>query len=153
MSDPEEKQQQPHFWHSARMRVPLFEVDVGQAVYHGNYFHLFELGRESFFREMGFPYKGFMDREMHLTIVEAHCRYRKSLHYDEEIEVRTGLAWKRSRSLGIMQVILREEGAEEPVLCTEVSLSMVCVRFSGKPTVLPSEFVSLLEKRHTERAQ
>jgi acyl-CoA thioester hydrolase len=134
------------------MRVPLFEVDLGQAVYHGNYYHLFELGRESFFRDLGFPYKRFMDQEMHLTIVEAHCNYRKSLHYDEEIQVRTGVAWRRSRSLGLLQSILREELASEPVLCTQLTLSMVCVKFSGKPTVLPSEFVSLLEKWNIERA-
>jgi acyl-CoA thioester hydrolase len=134
------------------MRVPLFEVDLGQAVYHGNYYHLFELGRESFFRDLGFPYKRFMDQEMHLTIVEAHCNYRKSLHYDEEIQVRTGVAWRRSRSLGLLQSILREEPASEPVLCTQLTLSMVCVKFSGKPTVLPSEFVSLLEKWNIERA-
>lgn len=151
MGDLESRQQQPRSWHTARMRVPLFEVDLGQAVYHGNYFHLFELGRESFFRDLGFPYKRFMDGEMHLTIVEAHCNYRKSLHYDEEIEVRTGVLWKRSRSLGLTQSIYRDEGASERILCTQLNLNMVCVKFSGKPTVLPSEFVSLLEKWITER--
>jgi hypothetical protein len=25
-------------WHRTRLRVPLFAVDLGQAVYHGNYF-------------------------------------------------------------------------------------------------------------------
>ena len=143
---------EPRLWHTTRLRVPLFEVDVGQAVYHGNYFHLFELGRESFFREVGYPYKRFMDNEMHLTIVEAHCSYRKSLRYDDDIQVRTGVSWKRSRSLGLVQSIHRDEGAPESLLCTELRLSMVCVKFSGKPTVLPSEFVSLLEKWSTERS-
>jgi len=145
-------QSEPRSWHLTRLRVPLFEVDLGQAVYHGNYFHLFELGRESFFREVGYPYKRFMDHEMHLTIVEAHCGYRKPLRYDDDIEIRTGVAWKRSRSLGLVQLIFRHEGSLDPVLCTELHLNMVCVRFSGKPTVLPSQFVSLLDQWNTERA-
>jgi acyl-CoA thioester hydrolase len=127
------------------MRVPLFEVDVGQAVYHGNYYHLFELGRESFLRDLGYPYKRFMDQELHLTIVEAHCHYRKSLHYDETIQVKTGVLWRRSRSLGLMQSILLEDGSSHSPLCTQVTLNMVCVKFSGHPTLLPADFVTILE--------
>ncbi len=143
---------QPRRWHITNLRVPLFEVDLGQAVYHGNYFHLFELARESFFKEVGYPYKRFMDHEMHLTIVEAHCSYRKSLHYDDEIEVRKGVSWRRSRSLGLVQLIHRRDGASEPALCTELRVNLVCVKFSGRPAVLPAEFVSLLERWDTERA-
>ena len=32
-------------WHKTELRAPVFEVDLGQAVYHGNYFHVFELAR------------------------------------------------------------------------------------------------------------
>ena len=53
-------------YHITRVRVPLFEVDPGQAVYHANYFHLFELGREAFLRHIGFPYRQFMNRQLHL---------------------------------------------------------------------------------------
>lgn len=35
-------------YHITGLRVPFFEVDMGQAVYHGNYYHFFELGREDF---------------------------------------------------------------------------------------------------------
>ncbi len=151
MKEVEKTKLEPRIWHTTVLRVPLFEVDVGQAVYHGNYFHLFELGRESFLREVGYPYKRLMDDEMHLTIVEAHCTYRASLRYDDEIQVRTGVSWKRSRSLGMAQSIFRAGEAPEPVLCTQLSLSMVCVRFSGRPTALPRELVSLLEQWETER--
>lgn len=146
MAASEEKLEDPQFWHTAVLRVPLFEVDVGQAVYHGNYYHLFELGRESFLRDLGYPYKRFMDQQLHLTIVEAHCIYRKSLHYDEIIDVHTGVLWRRSRSLGLMQAIHRDDGSGNTVLCTRVTLNMVCVKFSGQPTLLPPEFASILER-------
>ena len=39
--------------HHFPYRIPLYEIDIGQAVYHGNYFHFFELAREAFLRDLG----------------------------------------------------------------------------------------------------
>ncbi|MHC1730053.1 MAG: acyl-CoA thioesterase [Syntrophobacteraceae bacterium] len=140
-------------YHITSLRVPLFEVDLGQAVYHGNYFHLFELGREEFLRNIGFPYRRFMDRQMHLTIVESKCTYRKPVRYDDMIEIHTGISLIRRRSLAFSQLIVRDEdtgreprletGAKQ--LCTQALLNLVCVRFSGQPTVLPEDFVEAVD--------
>lgn len=127
------------------MRVPLYEVDLGQAVYHGNYFHLLELGREAFLRDLGYPYRRFMEQELHLTIVEASCSYRRPLLYDDLIEIRTRVEGWRSRSLAFSQVIYRHEDPGGLVLCTEATLKMVCVRFSGQSTLLPIAFVDILK--------
>jgi acyl-CoA thioester hydrolase len=135
----------PRVWHKTKLRVPLFEVDLGQAVYHGNYFHLLELAREDFLRELGYPYRRFMDQQLHLTVVEASCSYRKSLHYDDPIEVHSGVSWWRRRSMAFSQNIYRSEGEKSLVLCTSATLNMVCVRFTGQPTILPAEFVDLLK--------
>jgi acyl-CoA thioester hydrolase len=136
----------PLIWHTTRLRVPLFEVDLGQAVYHGNYFHLLELGREAFLRDLGYPYKRFMDQSLHLTLVEVTCNYRKSLRYDDEIQVGTAVSWVRSRSLGFEQAIHRPGSGGDLELCTQVTLNMVCVRFSGQPAVIPREFLDLLKR-------
>lgn len=133
-------------WHKTPLRVPLFEVDLGHAVYHGNYFHLLELGREAFLRDLGYPYRRFMEQQLHLTIVEAACSYRRPLLYDDLIEIQTRVDGWRSRSLAFSQAIYRREATEGLVLCTEASLKMVCVRFSGQPTVLPTEFAGLLDE-------
>jgi acyl-CoA thioester hydrolase len=138
-------------YHITRMRVPLFEVDLGQAVYHGNYFHLFELGREDFLRHIGFPYRQFMERQLHLTIVEAHCNYRKSIHYDEMIEIHTAITRVRRRSLSFSQHLFRQTEGElkesaERELCTQATLNMVCVKFSSQPTVLPEDFLKIIKK-------
>ncbi|MFZ2444870.1 MAG: thioesterase family protein [Syntrophobacteraceae bacterium] len=132
-------------YHITRVRVPLFEVDLGQAVYHGNYFHLFETGREDFLRKIGFPYREFMDRKLHLTIVESVCVYRKPLHYDDEIYIHTGIAWIRRRSLGFSQLIFRCGEGGEKELCTRADLTMVCVRFTGQAVVLPDDFRGIVE--------
>jgi acyl-CoA thioester hydrolase len=134
-------------WHVTGMRVPLFEVDLGQAVYHGNYFHLFETARGEFLRDIGYPYRRFMDQQLHLTIVEASCSYRKSLRYDDTITIYTGIPWWRRRSLAFSQQIFRVTEGEPGELCTRVELRMVCVRFSGQPTLLPEGFLNLLPEQ------
>ena len=133
--------------HITQARVPLYDVDLGQALYHGNYYHLFEIARDRFFRDMGFPYKGLMDMERHLSVVEAGCKYKKSLRYDDEADIHTSLLWMRTRSLGISQKIFRTEADGHSVLCTELSLNMVCTRFSGGAATLPPDFVKCLQDR------
>lgn len=146
MSNAMSKETSPSIWHKAKLRVPLFEVDLGQAVYHGNYFHLFELGREAFLRDLGYPYKRFMEQQMHLTVVEATCSYRRPIHYDDLIEVQTAISGWRTRSLTFLQNVSRSDGENEvAALCTSVTFKMVCVRFSGQPTLLPEDFVRLLK--------
>ena len=133
--------------HRTELRVPLFEVDLGQAVYHGNYFHLFELGREDFLRQLGYPYRRFMDQQLHLTIVELSCAYRKALRYDDVIDIHSTVTWWRSRSLAFQQCIFRKNDVGDGELCTSATLNMVCVRFSGRPTTLPPDFIQLLQER------
>ena len=132
-------------WHKTQFRVPLYEVDLGQGVYHGNYFHLFEQGREAFLRDLGYSYRRFMDQRLHLTIVEVSCSYRQPVLYDDVIEVHTGIKWLRTRSLSFVQAIYRQEENREPVLCTEATLNMVCIRFNGQPSTLPMDFVDMLK--------
>ena len=142
----------PAVWHKTQLRVPLFEVDLGQAVYHGNYYHLFELAREAFLRDLGYPYKRFMEQQFHLTVAEASCTYRQSLLYDDLIEAHTGILWLRSRSLAFSQLLFREDGKGGSSLCTRATLNMVCVRFTGKPAVLPADFVELLREWQNSRS-
>jgi len=130
-------------YHVTRLRVPLFEVDLGQAVYHGNYFHLFEMGREDFLRSLGFPYREFMNRGLHLTIVGMNCAYRKPLVYDDQIDIYTGISWTRKRSIGFSQLIQRPGKGDKMELCTTITFDMVCVTFSGRPTSLPADFMTM----------
>jgi acyl-CoA thioester hydrolase len=135
-------------YHITGMRVPFFEVDIGQALYHGNYYHLFELGREDLLRKIGFPYREFLNRQLHLTIIESRCKYRKALRYDDEIEIHTGITLLSRRNLSFSQLIYRpvktlandETKSSELQLCTETQLNMICVRFTGHTTHLPEDF-------------
>lgn len=136
----------PRAWHKMQLRVPLFEVDMGQAVYHGNYFHLFELGREAFLRDLGYPYKQLVDEQLHLAVVETNCAYRKSLRYDDLIEIYTSVLWRRTRSLAFSQGIYRREEGGSFELCTKAVLNLVCVHASGRPRTIPKNLANSLDR-------
>lgn len=126
-------------WYAHGLRVPLFAVDLGQGVYHGSYFHLFELGREAFLRALDYPYARLMAQGLHLTVAALECRYSASLHYDDLIEVQTGVCRLGHRSLSLVHRIQRlnqEHGLETT---TEAVMHFVCVR-EGVPVPLPKAF-------------
>lgn len=116
------------------VRIPLFEIDLGNAMYHGAYFHIFEIARDDFFRALGLPYSSLIRRGYHLTIAQLSCRYFAGLHYDEIVQVYTGLLELGSRSLSIIQRIDRDG-----VVCTQAQFAMVCVDHTGKPARIPDD--------------
>ncbi|WP_449245757.1 acyl-CoA thioesterase [Desulfobacca acetoxidans] len=122
--------------HRFSYRIPLFEVDMGQAVYHGNYFHLFELAREQLLRDLGFGYPELVARQIHLAVVEAHCRYRQPVRYDDQIDIITVIPSLKSRSVQFQQQLFLTATSK---LATEVRLTTISIDFSGKPVPLPPE--------------
>jgi acyl-CoA thioester hydrolase len=133
--------------HIARLRVPLFEADLGGGVYHGNYFHLFEIAREEFLRDLDYPYSRFMKQQLHLTVAEVSCTYQRPVFYDDVIEIHTEVPERRIRSLSFLQTIYRQDGDKGIIICTQARMNMVCIRYTGLSSVIPAEFVRLLDER------
>ena len=73
----------------SRVRVRYAETDRMGVVYYANYFVWFEVGRTDLLRESGGNYREMEDEGFCLPVIEAHCAYRESAKYDDEIEVRT----------------------------------------------------------------
>ncbi len=73
----------------SRVRVRYAETDQMGVVYYANYFVWFEVGRTDLLRESGWNYREMETEGFGLPVIEAHCTYRQSAKYDDEIEVRT----------------------------------------------------------------
>jgi acyl-CoA thioester hydrolase len=58
-------------------------------VYYANYFVWFEVARADLLRTLGWTYREMEDAGVTLPVIEAHCDYRRSARYDDEVEVRT----------------------------------------------------------------
>jgi acyl-CoA thioester hydrolase len=73
------------------VRVRYADADPMQVVYHSRYLEWFESARTEMLRQMGFPYRQMVSDGYHLPVIEAYCRYRLPVHYDELVEVRTAM--------------------------------------------------------------
>ena len=75
-----------------RLRVRYAETDQMGVVYHANHFIWFEVGRVELLRQLGFSYKEMEQQDnCFIAVVDARCRYKAPVRYDDEILVRTWL--------------------------------------------------------------
>ena len=72
-------------------RVRYSETDQMGVAHNKGYFEWFEIGRTEYCRRQGLPYKDLESRGYALVVVEAFCRYRKPLRYDQEFLILVGL--------------------------------------------------------------
>jgi acyl-CoA thioester hydrolase len=71
------------------VRVRYAETDQMGVVYYANYFVWFEVGRTDLLRDAGWSYREMELEGIALPVIEAHCEYRQSARYDDELEIRT----------------------------------------------------------------
>lgn len=91
------------------VRVRYSETDRMGVAHNKNYFEWFEIGRTEFFRRKGISYRNIEDKGYFLVVVEAFCRYKKSLHYDDTFIVRVRLREMTPKKAGFAYQILSED--------------------------------------------
>ena len=75
-----------------RLRVRYAETDQMGVVYHANHFVWFEVGRVELLRQLGFSYREMEQNDgCFIAVVDARCRYKAPVRYDDEVIVRTHL--------------------------------------------------------------
>ena len=72
-------------------RVRYSETDQMGVAHNKSYFEWFELGRTEFCRQRGFSYKEIEAQGFYLVVVEAFCKYRRPLRYDQAFIIRVSL--------------------------------------------------------------
>lgn len=72
-------------------RVRYSETDQMGVAHNKSYFEWFEIGRTEFCRGKGIPYKEIEAQGFYLVVVEAFCKYRKPLRYDQPFIIRATL--------------------------------------------------------------
>ena len=74
--------------HSIELRVRYEETDQMGVVYYANYLVWYEIARTEFFRSRGFEYRKLEEEDrIFIPVVEAYCKYRAPLKYDDLITV------------------------------------------------------------------
>jgi acyl-CoA thioester hydrolase len=124
-----------------RIRVRYAETDQMGVVYHSNHFIWFEVGRVELLRQLGFSYKDMETADdCFIAVVDARCRYKAPVHYDDEVVVRTYLKHVREKVIHFGYELLR---AETRQLLAEGETTHIVANAQMKPRKLPEKYMSM----------
>jgi acyl-CoA thioester hydrolase len=122
-----------------RLRVRYAETDKMGVVYHSNHFVWFEVGRVELLRQLGFSYRDMEDKDgRFIAVVEAKCRYRAPVRYDEEVLIRTTLSNVRDSVIHFAYELIR---ASDSSLIAEGETTHIVTDENMKVAVLPEKYL------------
>jgi acyl-CoA thioester hydrolase len=127
-----------------RVRVRYAETDQMGVVYHSNHFVYFEVGRVELLRQLGFSYRD-MEREdgCFIAVVDARCRYKAPVLYDDEVIVKTTLK-KIRESLIHFHYELRR--ASDRALLAEGETAHIVTDAQMKITAIPQKYLQVFRE-------
>ena len=128
----------------SRIRVRYAETDQMGVVYHANHFIWFEVGRVELLRQLGFSYRD-MEREDNcfIAVVDARCRYKSPVRYDEEILVRTWLRNIRESVIHFGYELLR---VEDGALLAEGETTHIVADAEMRKAALPEKYMKVFRE-------
>ena len=134
-----------------RVRVRYAETDQMGVVYHSNHFIWFEVGRVELLRQLGFRYQD-MEREdgCFIAVVDARCRYKAPVHYDDEVVVRTHLQHVREKVIRFAYELGRPETGE---LLAEGETTHIVADAQMKPRALPEKYLKVFRAAAGKKAE
>ena len=126
---------------SVRVRYP--EVDRMGVVHHTHFFVWFEMVRTELLRELCCTYGEMEGRGIFMPVVEAACRYRVSVRYDEVVQIETALE-EVSASRVAFRYRLHRQGTDRPL--AEGRTVHATINREGEVIRLPVEYRDLLSR-------
>ena len=121
------------------IRVRYAETDQMGVAYHSNHFIWFEVGRVEFLRQLGLSYKNMENEDgCFIAVVDARCRYKAPVHYDDEVVVRTHLKNVRDKVIHFSYELLRAATGE---LLAEGETTHIVADSEMRPRSLPEKYL------------
>jgi acyl-CoA thioester hydrolase len=125
-----------------RLRVRYAETDQMGVAYHANHFIWFEVGRVELLRQLGFSYRDMEQNDhCHIPVVDARCRYRVPVVYDDEVIVRTHLRNVRESMVHFVYELRR--ASDGRLLATGETMH-IAVDSEKKITAFPEKYMKAL---------
>ena len=115
-----------------RLRVRFAETDAMGIVHHSRYLPMLEEARVAYLRHIGHPYSEVRAEGVEMNVLEAWCRYRKPLVFDDLVDVHVRVAAVERASFQ-MGYLLTVDGDVRAGGVTAHG----CVTREGRPTRLP----------------
>lgn len=90
--------------------VRYSETDQMGVAHNKNYFGWFEIGRTEYCRQKNIPYKDIEAQGFYLVVVEAFCKYKKPLKYDQKFIIRVFLEKITPKKVEFAYELVTKEG-------------------------------------------
>ena len=133
------------------VRVRFGETDLMGIVHHGTYISYFEVGRVEYMRRRGLDYHSWTELGIHLPVVEAYVRYRRTARFDELLCIETRLSELARVKVRFDYRLLREPESpdEKPLdpdeqIVAEGHTLLACVDQHHIPRRIPAEAEAVL---------
>ena len=95
-----------------QIRVIYADTDAMGIVYHTNYIKWFEVGRNEYLRELGYPYFRLESEKLWLPVARVECLYKAPARYDDILEITAWMSELKAASLTMSYEIRKEETGE-----------------------------------------
>lgn len=124
-----------------RIRVRYAETDQMGVVYHANHFIWFEVGRVELLRQFGFSYKAMeLEDDCFIAVVDARCRYKAPVHYDDEVIIHTSLKHVREK---VIHFAYELRNADTGHLLAEGETIHIVANSRMNPRALPEKYMKV----------
>jgi acyl-CoA thioester hydrolase len=110
--------------------------------YYANYFVWFEVGRCELLRWLGLTYRDLEANGILLPVIEAHCTFRDSARYDDDLEIATTGSLVSPVRVQFWYNVSRR--ADSTPLATGRTVH-AAVDAAGQPCRLPTEVQAILK--------
>jgi acyl-CoA thioester hydrolase len=127
----------------SRVRVRYAETDRMGVVYYANYLVWFEVGRTDLLRQSGWSYREMEGDGFALPVTEAHCEYRQSARYDDELDIRTRGALLSPVRVRFDYQVVR---ASDTALLAEGHTVHASLDSTGRPRRLPDRVLTIFSR-------
>lgn len=122
-----------------RLRVRYCECDPMNVAHHAAYIPWLEMGRTELLRESGTSYASLEREGVFLVVVRLEVRYRRSVMYDDVVEIRT--TWTGGGRVKIEHeyevVVVERDGRAMEEVAAIASTTLGCVNHHGSVRELP----------------
>jgi len=98
--------------YKSEVRVIFADTDGMGIVYHTNYIKWFEIGRNEYLRQIGFPYSVLEKDKFWLPLASVECTYRLPAYYDDVLEISAWISELKAATVVINYEIRRKSTGE-----------------------------------------
>ena len=122
-----------------RHRIIYADTDQMGVAYHGRYFEWFEAARTEMVRDLGVAYHDVEASGYIMPVIEALCRYKKAIRYDEVIDIEVRVAELTKTRL---KLAYTAKGDTDDVRA--IGYTLHCFIKAGRPVRIPDFLEKIL---------